>query len=488
MKRKFSSSAPVQGNLNPTQFWQLCKKVIINQCSFSNMPETSDAEVYFKYSEDHASAWFISVGSCSGLRLVFRDHREEYYLKDKYIYSRIYSDSEEYMTTCSPSLISSAVEAFPWKDGSLYLGDKIHYWGEDYLYEIADIVNGKQQFSMPIIYMTRQFWNRETVLTAERVADRYRGIAHVIVEADSHLPKKILAETGAKAPYNGCIMIAFPGGFYKRFMPERFHSIDDLENAIWEAMTSRMAKYYTRPEFSWTELEKDHINSKYIDLRKMMKNILSDRKSTEEYVAELNQMREYVATLEDLNARRSQELEEERSNWDEERQFYDEYVTSLEADNAKKDRIISGYRSKGNDDGGEISITLKCREPELYESEIYDYLLELIEKEKNCVANYNQKTRRSQAILSGILNANEKTGARDNLRNELKSTLHGIRNLSAPERRKLISLGFTLQDDGKHIVMKYGGDDRYMAVFAKTGSDHRGMMNAFTDLDTKLFG
>jgi hypothetical protein len=59
--------------------------------------------------------------------------------------------------------------------------------------------------------------------------------------------------------------------------------------------------------------------------------------------------------------------------------------------------------------------------------------------------------------------------------------------MTSSNRAELESLGFDIQDDGKHYKLIYRGDARYPFILAKTGSDWRGGMNAFSDLKRRIF-
>ena len=40
-------------------------------------------------------------------------------------------------------------------------------------------------------------------------------------------------------------------------------------------------------------------------------------------------------------------------------------------------------------------------------------------------------------------------------------------------RQRLLELGFTITEDGKHYKVRYKNDNRYMSTISKTASDHR---------------
>jgi hypothetical protein len=48
-------------------------------------------------------------------------------------------------------------------------------------------------------------------------------------------------------------------------------------------------------------------------------------------------------------------------------------------------------------------------------------------------------------------------------------------------------MGFAISDEGKHYKLVFQGDDRYSFSLAKSGSDHRGGLNAASDISRLLF-
>lgn len=57
-----------------------------------------------------------------------------------------------------------------------------------------------------------------------------------------------------------------------------------------------------------------------------------------------------------------------------------------------------------------------------------------------------------------------------------------------PELRgALEQIGFSLNDEGWHVKLSYFDDPRYTYVLPKTGSDHRGGLNACPDITNIVF-
>ncbi|MFO1318556.1 MAG: hypothetical protein U1F52_02985 [Burkholderiales bacterium] len=62
-----------------------------------------------------------------------------------------------------------------------------------------------------------------------------------------------------------------------------------------------------------------------------------------------------------------------------------------------------------------------------------------------------------------------------------------MKSLDQKSKRTLEEMGFELSDDGKHYKIVFQGDDRYSFSLPKSGSDHRGGLNAASDIGRLLF-
>jgi hypothetical protein len=54
-------------------------------------------------------------------------------------------------------------------------------------------------------------------------------------------------------------------------------------------------------------------------------------------------------------------------------------------------------------------------------------------------------------------------------------------------KKGLETLGFSIEEEGKHHKLTFGGDDRYTFTLPKSGGDHRGGLNAAAGISKRLF-
>ena len=102
-------------------------------------------------------------------------------------------------------------------------------------------------------------------------------------------------------------------------------------------------------------------------------------------------------------------------------------------------------------------------------------------------ATHARDSRRKH-VLSSVLAANTASEEPSRFRKELKELLRGSTTIDSRIRRGLEQLGFEVSEDGKHYKLVFQGDGRYTFSFPKSGSDHRGGLNAASEITRRLFG
>jgi len=133
---------------------------------------------------------------------------------------------------------------------------------------------------------------------------------------------------------------------------------------------------------------------------------------------------------------------------------------------------------------GTGSLLRSCGEQDLYLNEAFGIVREALQDASTRVP----ADSRRQHVLAAILAANpegEEIGA--SMREKLKELLRGSRGVDAKIRRGLEEMGFSIAEEGKHYKLVFQGDDRYTFTLPKSGSDHRGGLNAASDIGRLLF-
>jgi hypothetical protein len=122
-------------------------------------------------------------------------------------------------------------------------------------------------------------------------------------------------------------------------------------------------------------------------------------------------------------------------------------------------------------------------EDDLYEGEIKDLILSVLSE---ALKNQRAGSRRLD-VLSDVVEANGYSGLSAARTEEIKRLLKGYDGLPSPLRQRLMNMGFSITDDGKHYKLTYYGDGRYQTILAKTPSDHRAGANNALEIAKMMF-
>ncbi len=141
---------------------------------------------------------------------------------------------------------------------------------------------------------------------------------------------------------------------------------------------------------------------------------------------------------------------------------------------------ISGLENKLKDDK---PLLFYGQEDDLYEGEIKDMILDLIEKEFKSIPI---KTRRRD-ILESLLAQNEATGVGAEAISRIKTSFKGYREMNGSLKSLLESIGLLIDHSGDHYKIRFADDDRYQVVLPRTSSDHKGGDNFIATITKTMF-
>jgi len=123
-------------------------------------------------------------------------------------------------------------------------------------------------------------------------------------------------------------------------------------------------------------------------------------------------------------------------------------------------------------------------EQDLYPNEV----LSIVRKAITDASTRVPDDSRRKHVLNAVLQATpEPEDVAASMRERLKQLLRGSRGLDARMRRGLEEMGFSIAEEGKHYKLTFQDDDRYTFTLPKSGSDHRGGLNAASDIGKLLF-
>jgi hypothetical protein len=186
-------------------------------------------------------------------------------------------------------------------------------------------------------------------------------------------------------------------------------------------------------------------------------------------------------TFDELKASGSGQVEKYIEAFDEELSSKDQKLADAEREIGRLKAELRIYESRVPSGTG---ATLRTgSEQDLYPSEISGIILDALRDYESRVP---RDSRRNHVLLA-LINANSSDSESNSLRERIKELLRGFTSLDQRTRRGLEDIGFSISEDGKHYKIKFQGDDRYIFTLPKSGSDHRGGLNAANDIGRLLF-
>ncbi len=154
---------------------------------------------------------------------------------------------------------------------------------------LCDVINGNNNYRLPVVFISRTFDNKEPV-DVRRLAARLKGAAHVLVQEDTSVGYMIRDLCHSNNEYNGAIGIYFPNAAYghKRYLS---HSGTGYDAFLMEKVLRTVIQYcngqMTEPLYTWQGVNNALLMERMTIQRKERLEAEAARKKAEE---EMNQL------------------------------------------------------------------------------------------------------------------------------------------------------------------------------------------------------
>lgn len=334
------------------------------------------------------------------------------------------------------------------QDGDLSVADTPHALSSAQIEAAARLILGQSDCRLPIVYVSSTF-NGSYVLDTGRLASDLAGMAHVVVEPDRPFSVRLKLEVKSENVYGGTIGIYWPDGGGRRsfFIGKGYETAGELAKAVVEEVRTALTNRRPLERCTWGAVQ--------------------------EMVSR--------ETFEGLRASGSSEVKKYVEAFDEELSSKDEKLADAEREIRRLKNELRIYESRLPTGAG---ATLQTgAEQDLYANEIPGII-------RDALCDYEARVpsdSRRAHVLRALLDANRISSDAELLRDKIKELLRGFVRVDQKVRRGLEELGFVISDTGKHTKIVYQGDERYVFTLPKSGSDHRGGLNAANDIGRLLF-
>ena len=328
---------------------------------------------------------------------------------------------------------------------------------------LAGIINRNVKYRLPVVFVSRRpNGNHPVCLT--RLADRLKGIAHVLAEGDAELSNALQSLCGGHNEYQGAVGVYYPGtatpgnGGHVRHLDRSYSGWEtELENELVREISTYANAQRVDSLYTWMGVRNALLLDRFVSQK---------------------QKRVAAESARDMAAIEAEEL---LSSVDNEIEDLKRQISALGRENESLRYENQGLRSRLQASQG-VPVLFYGHEQGFFKDEIKDFVLLALEDARK---NALPQSRKSD-VLRDVIEANGGAkSAHARMRDKedmLKRLFKGYRTLTSPIRQELQRLGFTITDDGKHYKLTYHDDGRYWTAIAKTSSDVRAGNNDSTRL------
>lgn len=360
----------------------------------------------------------------------------------------------------------------------------------DNLSLIADVINGKKRYQLPVVFISKTFAGNDPV-DAGNVAKRLKGLAHVLVQEDTESISALKEMCGGKNEYNGAIGIYFPN---RAMGHEKIlnHVYEGSENKIAEKVIQRVILYSNlqKPDmlYTWQGVNNSLLRDKYSSKREELAESEAARRLSDYLVKMKSQEAEMrVQDADQKIEEMKKEVEQAHALAEESKELVDSVDEEMEQMRQQIKELIRQNEALSYENQGlhtrlegmsATPILYLGSEDEFFQGEIKEFILEALDNERQRV---KPKTRRADVLGDLIRSNGGVTGLPKKKGNKLKKFFTGFKEMPAPMKSYLKEIGFKITDEGKHYKLVYFGDGRYWTTVVKTGGDSaHGGLNAVT--------
>lgn len=341
---------------------------------------------------------------------------------------------------------------------------------------LADIIMGKKRYNLPIVYISRTYYDEDPV-NVKILAGRLKGVAHVLAQESniSNLKLKELCDNSNE--YYGAIGIYYPNPAigHRKYL---YRSATRYDTFLLEKVISLVIQYSNSQMidtlYTWQGVNNALLRDRLQSQREERLAAEAAQKRAEEETTQL------LDALDEEERRiRKQALEDARSEADKILDGFDDDMRRLQKQIEELTQANEAlqYENQGLkaklDSVDSVPVLYMGDEFEFYQGEIKDLLLAVL---SDAMSRIHPKSRRMD-VVRDIIRSNDYQKLSEKKAEKVKHLLKNYDGMSGRLRQDLEDLGFEITEDGKHCKITYFGDGRYHTVFAKTPSDGRSGKN-----------
>lgn len=313
----------------------------------------------------------------------------------------------------------------------------------------VSLIMREDQCSLPVIYLATTK-NYQYMLDPNELAQKYVGFAHVVYEASDCIYGHLKGDTYSRNPNAGTIAIFCPGRRRIIYIGRKYEEPEKAKKKIEDTLRGYMRSI--------------HIQEKDSYLGLINRNLEHEKKGLEEDRAKI-----------------------EKEN----REIYDVFDSELEKNKDKMQRILFQNSELQKENlllkqqlvaVKNPALLLQGNTEECFPGETRNMVLDAL---NNALSSCMPGSRREQ-VIQDVLDANNFNDSVQKRREEIKMLFRKHEVFNNSMALELQRLGFCVERDGNHIILRYRNCPQIVAV-PKTPSDPRSMTNLSFDIIRTFF-
>lgn len=334
-------------------------------------------------------------------------------------------------------------------DGVLRVGSAPFRLGNSDIDLAARLINGNSGCRLPVVYVSAGAQG-SYIVDADRLANDLAGMAHVVVEPNRPFSVRLKIDVDSENVYGGTVGVYWPDGGGRRsfFIGREFESPEDVERALVAEIQQALTNRRPFDRCTWAHVQ-EYSSRQAIQLLRASGSLEVDK---------------YIETFDRELAAKMQRIDDANKE-----------IIRLQAE-------LRIYEARLAASTG--SLLRLGGEQDHYPNEVLGIVRDAVADAMTRVPKDSRREHVLAAVLAASPGSEDVSGP---MREQLKALLRGSRTVDAKLKRGLEDMGFTISEDGKHYKLVFQEDDRYTFSLAKSGSDHRGGLNAASDIGKLLF-
>jgi len=324
----------------------------------------------------------------------------------------------------------------------------------------------------PLVLVSNLKATNKPLVNPKKLQEQLFGLAQVIYsneEINSWEMEEVLSRK--YSAWDGAINIIYPS-YGRSFCHTKLLSHTKISEiiesgahplqSILSQITHATNGFNKKKHFSPTSVRAKRQKDQRVLLKNRFEKLSENTEFQELAEQAFAQLEEQEMFVELLKQQHEQEIEEQLMSCIEAQDALDKASTDYHLLDMRFKELQSNTNKKGK------SIIVHGAEPELYNGEFVDLIIEMV---KTSLDSAKQNSRK-QHLFQDILKYNEVDGTKSSYIEKIKSIFNNYSGVTPKIRSELKVLNLEVIENSSHNHIKFIGEDRYQVTFAKTPSDN----------------